>query len=167
MFDRADEQAAYAERYIPPELLSTRAGKKLVTRICLWCRGRFVIYFLLLRWFTDSHIRSYRTTAMIINCLLLSRFVNPHTVLTACVASFAMIEPSDSPVEMNEEVRARCHRLVCGLGGFQPSRTFRHGEHPVHEFGLWMTFHRRSSAALCIYGHTSNSRPGRRSCPIH
>ncbi|KAL1701726.1 hypothetical protein EV121DRAFT_211512 [Schizophyllum commune] len=92
MFDRADEQAAYAERYIPPELLSTRAGKKLVTRICLWCRGR------------------YRTTAMIINCLLLSRFVNPHTVLTACVASFAMIEPSDSPVEMNEE----------------PSRTFRH-----------------------------------------
>ncbi|KAI5891691.1 uncharacterized protein SCHCODRAFT_02506736 [Schizophyllum commune H4-8] len=108
MFDRADEQAAYAERYIPRELLSTRAGKKLVARICLWCRGR------------------YRTTAMIINCLLLSRFVNPHTVLTACVASFAMIEPSDSPVEMDDAVRARCHRLVCGLGGFQPSRTFRH-----------------------------------------
>ncbi|KAL1688149.1 hypothetical protein GGG16DRAFT_104586 [Schizophyllum commune] len=93
MFDQAGEQAAYAERYIPPELLSTRAGKKLVTRICLWCRGR------------------YRTTAMIINCLLLSRFVNPHTVLTACVASFAMIEPSDSPVEMDDAVRARCHRL--------------------------------------------------------
>ncbi|KAL1719894.1 hypothetical protein EV715DRAFT_198037 [Schizophyllum commune] len=85
MFDQVGEQAAYLKRYLPPELLATQAGKKLVTRICLWCRGR------------------YYTTAMIINCLLLSRFVNPHTVLTACVATYALIEPSDSPVEQDDE----------------------------------------------------------------
>ncbi|KAI5891690.1 uncharacterized protein SCHCODRAFT_02668998 [Schizophyllum commune H4-8] len=106
MFDQAREQAAYVERYIPPGLLATQAGKKLVTRICLWGRGR------------------YYTTAMIINCLLLSRFVRPHTVLTACVATYALIEPSDSPMEQDDEVRADCENLVCGLGGFQPSLTF-------------------------------------------
>ncbi|KAL1671929.1 hypothetical protein EV122DRAFT_295206 [Schizophyllum commune] len=85
MFEQVGEQAAYLKRYLPPELLATQAGKKLMARICLWCRGR------------------YYTTAMIINCLLLSRFVNPHTVLTACVATYALIEPSDSPVEQDDE----------------------------------------------------------------
>jgi hypothetical protein len=41
-FNNEVDQRAYLEQYLPPGLLDTDEGKKLVSRIGYWLRGRFV-----------------------------------------------------------------------------------------------------------------------------
>ncbi|KAL1686990.1 hypothetical protein GGG16DRAFT_63130 [Schizophyllum commune] len=123
-FNSRERQIAYVRHYLPPSLRDSIAGRKLLTRIYLWFRGR------------------YRPTASLIHCLLEAYFLNPHTVLTAYVATYAGIEPSDAVVEEDSMVRGTCNRLVAGLGGFHPVVLLRYDLHAW--FTLHMAVHRMS-----------------------
>ncbi|TRM66623.1 hypothetical protein BD626DRAFT_396802 [Schizophyllum amplum] len=93
-FDNRDDQAAYVRRYLPPELATSDTGRKLVDRICLWLRGR------------------YRLTSSFVNCLLATRYSEPHTLLSAFIAANAGVEPGDGPMRMDSlEDYAKLHIL--------------------------------------------------------
>ncbi|TRM66613.1 hypothetical protein BD626DRAFT_161500 [Schizophyllum amplum] len=121
-FDNRDDHAAYVRRYLPPDLVESDSGRKLIDRICIWLRAR------------------YRLTATFINCLISARFMSPHTLLTAYVATHTSIEPGDSPRRMKMLVRQDCNRLVYGLGQYEPRSVLQRDSEAV--FTAQMVMHR-------------------------
>ncbi|TRM66609.1 hypothetical protein BD626DRAFT_161452 [Schizophyllum amplum] len=112
-FDNRDDHAAYVRRYLPPDLAQSDSGRKLIDRICLWLRSR------------------YRLTSTFINCLLSVRFMSPHTLLTAYIATHACIEPGDSPLRIKVLVRRDYNRLVHGVGQYKPHNVLQRDSNAV------------------------------------
>ncbi|KAL1739082.1 hypothetical protein HDZ31DRAFT_13637, partial [Schizophyllum fasciatum] len=101
-FSNADEQNQYLQRYLPPELIQSENGHKLISRIWLWFRGR-----------------RYRLTASLLSCLLQTRFQSPHTLLTAYVAASARVEPPDSPLHMDRRIRDAHCWVISRIGSYK------------------------------------------------
>ncbi|TRM66610.1 hypothetical protein BD626DRAFT_565704 [Schizophyllum amplum] len=102
LFDDPDEQAAYIQRYLPPDLAVSESGEKLVGRICLWLRGRYCV------------------TTCLMECMLATCFSHPHTLLDAYIALYTGIEPADGPIRVNSRVRQRYNSEVHRFGLFDP-----------------------------------------------
>ncbi|KAL1701224.1 hypothetical protein EV121DRAFT_212523 [Schizophyllum commune] len=101
-FDNPIEHAAYLRRYSPPQLASSESGERLITRACLWLRGR------------------YRITTAFIDCLIAARFAYPHTLLTVYVAKYGGVEPTDGPLRMSKAAIHRCRYIMLNLIRYDP-----------------------------------------------
>ncbi|RDB22393.1 hypothetical protein Hypma_010467 [Hypsizygus marmoreus] len=78
-FDDLHVQRRYLEKYLPPSLISTNSGKRLMERIGYWLHGR------------------HRFTAGYVAELLANGFQRPHTLLNTYIEYFTEFSPTDAP----------------------------------------------------------------------
>ncbi|KAI3621028.1 hypothetical protein WG66_013385, partial [Moniliophthora roreri] len=76
-FDSREEQETYVARYVPPEVLDTDLGRKLLDRMWHWLRGR------------------YRLTASFLTCLIENCYYKPHALLDRFIETTAEFKPLD------------------------------------------------------------------------
>ncbi|TFK68933.1 hypothetical protein BDN72DRAFT_768678 [Pluteus cervinus] len=79
------EQRKYIEKYLPQDLIQTRAGERLMQRIWHWLRGR------------------HRFTAGFVTALLENGFRKPHTLLNRYIHHFTQFSPTDGQPFVQEE----------------------------------------------------------------
>uniref|UniRef100_A0A0W0FW64 Uncharacterized protein n=1 Tax=Moniliophthora roreri TaxID=221103 RepID=A0A0W0FW64_MONRR len=84
-FDSQEEQEAYIARYVPPQVLNTDIGRKLLDRMWHWLRGR------------------YRLTTSFLTCLIENCYYKPHTLLDKFIEKTAEFRPVDyDPLSISE-----------------------------------------------------------------
>ncbi|GLB43053.1 putative expressed protein [Lyophyllum shimeji] len=103
-FDDLEIQRRYIEKYLPPSLLSTASGKRLLDRIGYWLHGR------------------HRFTAGYIAELLNNDFQRPHTLLNTYIEHFTDFRPTDAqdfvdaegpaPVSISSRYKLDFHKLT-------------------------------------------------------
>ncbi|KAL1742992.1 hypothetical protein HDZ31DRAFT_42004 [Schizophyllum fasciatum] len=88
VFHSAEEQANFVRQYLPPEVATSDSGEKLIARVCLWLKGR------------------YLPTAIFIESLVGAQYMHPHSLLCAYVLTRTNIEPFEGPLEADADARA-------------------------------------------------------------
>ncbi|KAI3621027.1 hypothetical protein WG66_013389 [Moniliophthora roreri] len=76
-FDSREEQESYVAQYVPPEVLNTDSGRKLMDRMWHWLRGR------------------YRFTVSFLTCLIENCYYKPHQLLDWFISRTAEFEALD------------------------------------------------------------------------
>ncbi|KAI3621021.1 hypothetical protein WG66_013388 [Moniliophthora roreri] len=84
-FDSREEQEAYVAKYVPPEVLNTDLGRKLMDRMWHWLRGR------------------YRFTTAYLTCLIENCYYKPHQLLDWFILKTAEFDALDyDPASITE-----------------------------------------------------------------
>jgi len=101
-FDRREVQERYLRRYLPPKLLQSEAGKRLLERLWYWLHGRCVFF--------DSYCKRliivstrYRFTSGYVSELILNGLRRPHGLLNAYVEHFTSFKVTDAPLFVASE----------------------------------------------------------------
>ena len=84
-FDTPEVQKLYLLRYLPPSLVKSRSGARLVERTLYWLRGR------------------YRFTAGYVFELLVNGFQQPHGLLNEYIKDFSLFTVTDAPSFLRQE----------------------------------------------------------------
>lgn len=98
-FDDIPEQRRYIEKYLPPSLVSSVSGTRLVERIGYWLCGRsgYIGYYFYISILTKSDLTfRHRFTAGYVAELLNNNFQRPHTLLNTYIEHFAQFTPTDA-----------------------------------------------------------------------
>ncbi|KAG7085993.1 hypothetical protein E1B28_003516 [Marasmius oreades] len=102
-FDSQENQKAYIKRYVPPEILATDMGGKLLDRMWYWLCGR------------------HRLTASFLSCLIENCFYKPHQLLDIFIGRQGAFPPQDYDATSMPDINYSLSSATCHiLPDFQP-----------------------------------------------
>lgn len=95
-FDDVQVQRKYILKYLPPSLVQSTSGQRLLERMGYWLHGRLVSLFYSSNLLLIFSVGRHRFTAGFIAELLNSGFQQPHKLLNTYIHQFTQFNPTDA-----------------------------------------------------------------------